>query len=60
MSDRLTDSIFIHINADETLEVLIETTTSDNWILLLIDSTQQDKKDRVVGYITMGQGMIVC
>ena len=60
VSDRLTDSKFIKINADGTFEVLINTTTADNWILLLIDSTQQDKKDRVVGYVTMGQGMIVC
>ncbi len=46
----------IDINADGSFSVSVDTGISENWVLLLIDSTQSDKKDQVVGYVTMGTG----
>jgi len=56
MPDGIEHADYVTINPDGTFEVSVDTSISDNWVLLLLDSTQEYKKQQVLGYVTMGAG----
>jgi hypothetical protein len=52
----LNSMVTSEIDADGNFNLPLSSSVSNNWVLLLLDTTQEEKEDQVVGYVAMKVG----